>query len=121
MSVLARFKNYFKFVRSMRDLDQNTWRAQLASDRDAVVLDVRTPSECAQGIIPGAEMLDIMSGPVFMSRLASFDKSKNYYVYCRSGARSAQACGLMEAEGLTCYNLQGGISQWNGEVVTPQR
>ena len=105
----------------MRDLDQNTWREQLASDSDGVVLDVRTPSECAQGIISGAEMLDIMGGSAFMSRLTSLDKSKNYYVYCRSGARSAQACSLMEAEGLTCFNLQGGISQWSGEVVIPQQ
>jgi rhodanese-related sulfurtransferase len=49
------------------------------------------------------------------------DKSKNYYVYCRSGARSEQACHLMSQMGFeNTFNLLGGIMQWQGEVVSPE-
>ena len=42
----------------------------------------------------------------------------NYFVYCRSGARSAQACQLMSQLGFTStYNLLGGILEWEGEVI----
>jgi rhodanese-related sulfurtransferase len=44
------------------------------------------------------------------------DPSKNYYVYCRSGARSAQACQLMNQMGISsAYNLLGGYMEWEGD------
>ena len=47
------------------------------------------------------------------------DKSKNYYVYCRSGGRSAQACAVMtQMCGFeNAYNLLGGFMNWEGEVA----
>ena len=45
------------------------------------------------------------------------DKAKNFYVYCRSGARSGQACSVMNQMGIqNAYNLLGGIMEWRGEV-----
>ncbi|MEM9649010.1 MAG: rhodanese-like domain-containing protein, partial [Bacteroidota bacterium] len=50
--------------------------------------------------------------------IGKLDKSKNYYVYCRSGNRSAQACALMNSIGIeTTYNLEGGFMNWEGEVT----
>ncbi|HCQ29697.1 MAG TPA: rhodanese-like domain-containing protein, partial [Flavobacteriales bacterium] len=41
----------------------------------------------------------------------------SYYVYCRSGGRSASACGAMASIGFPkLYNLAGGIMSWSGEV-----
>ncbi len=37
----------------MKNLDQETWRNQLAKDENAVLLDVRTPEEYKEGYIPG--------------------------------------------------------------------
>ncbi|MFC2148231.1 rhodanese-like domain-containing protein, partial [Bacteroidota bacterium] len=46
------------------------------------------------------------------------DKSKNYYVYCRSGQRSRQACAIMNSIGIpNAYNLMGGILEWKGDIV----
>jgi len=49
----------------------------------------------------------------FPAKVMDLDKTKSYYVYCRSGGRSASACQFMDKQGLTVYNLLGGIQAWN--------
>ena len=100
------------------NLTQEDWVSQFEADENAVLLDVRTEVECNEGIIPNSINLDIYEGQAFIEKLEALDKSKNYYVYCRSGARSGQACSIMNQLGFeNAYNLLGGIMEWNGEVV----
>ena len=102
------------------NLTQEDWVSQFEADENAVLLDVRTEVECNEGIIPNSINLDIYEGQAFIEKLEALDKSKNYYVYCRSGARSAKACEVMNELGFdNTYNLMGGIMQWNGEIVSP--
>ena len=102
------------------DLTQEEWVSQLEADKNAVILDVRTEDEYNDGIIPNAINVDIHKGQEFIDGLEALDKSKNYYVYCRSGARSAKACEVMENLGFeNAFNLQGGILNWDGEIVSP--
>ncbi|MGF1556742.1 rhodanese-like domain-containing protein [Paucihalobacter sp.] len=101
----------------MADLSQEDWAKQLESNNNAVILDVRTQDEVDQGIIPNAIHMDIHNGQGFIDELETLDKEKTYYVYCRSGARSAQACTIMEQIGFNkAYNLLGGIMNWQGEI-----
>jgi rhodanese-related sulfurtransferase len=91
---------------------------QLEADENSVILDVRTEDECNQGVIPNSINIDIYLGQEFMEQLETLDKTKNYYVYCRSGARSANACEAMNSLGFeNAYNLLGGILEWNGDIV----
>jgi len=100
------------------DLSQDEWSKRLSQDKDAVVLDVRTDAEVAEGYIPDSRQMDIQNPPKFMQQLQELDKQKNYYVYCRSGGRSAQACAVLKSQGFAnCYNLLGGFSEWEGETV----
>jgi rhodanese-related sulfurtransferase len=102
----------------MADLNQEEWTSRLAADDNAFILDVRTADEVSEGYIPGATNIDIFMGQGFLDALEELDKSKNYYVYCRSGNRSGQACALMNQAGFeTAYNLMGGFMSWNGEVA----
>ncbi|KQB44570.1 rhodanese [Flavobacterium sp. L1I52] len=102
------------------NLTQEEWVEQLEQDDNAVILDVRTEDECDEGIIPNAINIDIHKGQEFISEIEQLDKSKNYYVYCRSGARSAKACEIMNELGIeNAYNLLGGMLDWDGEVVAP--
>ncbi|MEL0652543.1 MULTISPECIES: rhodanese-like domain-containing protein [unclassified Algibacter] len=102
----------------MEDLTQEEWTEQLAKDENAVILDVRTDAEVADGIIAGAKHIDIYKGQEFISEIEALDKSKNYYVYCRSGNRSGQACAIMDQLGFAnAYNLEGGMLDWTGDVV----
>ncbi len=97
------------------DLSQEEWNNQFEADENAFLLDVRTLEEFEEGHIPNATLLDIRQAAAFMEGIQSLDPSKNYYVYCRSGARSAQACQLMNQLGIdTNYNLLGGFMEWEG-------
>ena len=103
------------------DLSQQDWTAKLSETQNAIVLDVRTEDECVEGIIPNAIIIDIYKGQGFIDEVAILDKTKNYYVYCKSGGRSAQACAVMNQLGFeTTYNLIGGFTNWDGEVVFPE-
>ncbi|RIV36472.1 rhodanese-like domain-containing protein [Flagellimonas lutimaris] len=100
----------------MADLSQEEWEEQMKNDDNALMLDVRTPQEFEEGYIPGAVNIDIYLGQGFLEELGKLDKSKNYYVYCRSGARSGQACAIMNSIGIeNAYNLEGGFMNWEGE------
>lgn len=102
----------------MADLSQEEWAEQLQNDENAYVLDVRTEDEVAEGQIPNANHIDIYLGQGFIDELQKLDQSKNYYVYCRSGNRSGQACAIMNSIGFkNAYNLEGGFMNWEGEVA----
>ncbi len=103
----------------MADLTQDQWKTQLANDNNAYVLDVRTEDEVAEGIIPNAKHINIYKGQGFIYEVEELDKTKNYYVYCRVGGRSAQACAVMNQLGFeNTFNLVGGFSEWRGEVAS---
>lgn len=100
------------------NLIQEEWWTKLQEDDNAVILDVRTEDECLDGIIPGAINIDIYKGQGFIYQVDELDKSKNYYVYCKAGGRSAQACSIMNQMGFEkTYNLMGGFSEWDGPVA----
>lgn len=101
----------------MADLTQSQWKEQLTADTNAVILDVRTQEEVNEGIIPNAIHIDIYKGQEFINDIEALDKTKNYYVYCKAGGRSGQACAIMNQLGFdNAYNLMGGFSKWQGET-----
>ncbi len=86
------------------------------NNNEYVLLDVRTPKEYDSGHIPGAILLDIYD-PEFKSKVDQLDKDKTYYVICRSGQRSGNACGIMHDLGFKeLNNLQGGMLGWAGDI-----
>nr|WP_290665566.1 rhodanese-like domain-containing protein [Ardenticatena sp.] len=81
-------------------------------DPNFVILDVRTPEEFTAGHIEGAQNIDFYA-PDFEQQLAKLDKTKTYFVYCRSGNRSGQTIPIMKKLGFQhVYELRGGIAQW---------
>ncbi|MDO6519302.1 rhodanese-like domain-containing protein [Zobellia uliginosa] len=101
----------------MMNLSQEDWEEQLEKDDNALILDVRTPEEVEEGYIPNSINIDFYLGQDFLNEIEKLDKSKNYYVYCRSGNRSGQACAIMNSVGIeNTYNLEGGFMNWNGAV-----
>jgi rhodanese-related sulfurtransferase len=79
--------------------------------RSPILIDVRTAGEYASGTITGSKNIDIMS-PLFKETISKLEKDKQYFLFCRSGSRSAQACAIMAKEGFQVANLKGGIGEW---------
>jgi rhodanese-related sulfurtransferase len=95
----------------MINLDASTF-AQKITEKDVVLLDVRTPDEFSQSHIPDALNFDVQSD-YFTADMSALDKSKSYAVYCRSGKRSVLASEVLDQIGVTnVYNLTGGIIEW---------
>jgi rhodanese-related sulfurtransferase len=53
-----------------------------------------------------------------MSKIQSYNKESSFYIYCKSGARSSQACQIMSQLGFAnVFNLIGGITNWKGQIL----
>jgi len=99
------------------DLSQEMWIKKQAQKEDSIIVDVRTLNEYRLGHIENSKLLDIQEPQNFMDELTGFDKSKSYFLYCRSGSRSAQACQIFKHQGISnCFNLLGGVLDWQGEL-----
>jgi phage shock protein E len=72
----------------------------LTDNPDAILIDVRTPAEVADGYLAGAVLLDALD-PSFTERAATLDPNATYVVYCRSGNRSAAAINVLTELGFT--------------------
>ena len=85
------------------------------TEKDYIILDVRTQEEYDQGHIPGAilipdtEIEDRAEGELT-------DKDQLILVYCRSGRRSKLAAQSLVGLGYTNIREFGGIIDWPYEV-----
>lgn len=92
--------------------EADTLKATRLYNDDALILDVREDKEFAAGHIPKARHIPLGQ---LDKRLKELDKLKSrpVLVNCRSGQRSARACGILKKSGFeTVYNLAGGITAW---------
>jgi len=95
-----------------KNLSAQDFYNKICEDKNAVIIDVRTPAEFNDGHIPNSVLYDIYN-PAFQSKILELDKSKNYYIYCRSGNRSYHAGVFMLSEGFnSVHHLAEGINSW---------
>ncbi|MDD5190604.1 MAG: rhodanese-like domain-containing protein [Dehalococcoidales bacterium] len=77
-----------------------------------VILDVRTPTEFAEGHMANAINVD-QEAADFTDKIQALDKTRTYLVYCRSGRRSQLATEAMIGKGFTrVYNMLNGMNDW---------
>lgn len=92
--------------------EADTLKATRLYNDDALVLDVREDKEYASGHIPRAKHIPLGQLAGRIKELDKF-KGKPILVTCRSGQRSARACGMLKKAGFeTVYNQAGGIIAW---------
>lgn len=97
--------------KNYQDADVEAFAALIA-DSSVVVLDVRTAEEFGEGHIQRAMNIDVKKDDFLQQAKASLPTDRTIAVYCRSGRRSAKACGMLSKEGYKCVNLEGGITEW---------
>ena len=83
--------------------------AEVMTQKDVRLIDVRTAEEYAEGHLFGAENIDVKD-TLFAERIKGVEGK--VAVYCRSGRRSLKAAEQLAAGGCTVYNLDGGILAW---------
>ncbi len=90
---------------TITDIDWN--KALEMSKAGAVLIDVRTPAEVAEGMAPGAINIPLQE---IEQRLSEFPKDKDLLIYCRSGKRSMAASNFLIENGYDkVFNVVGGF------------
>lgn len=94
----------------IKEIDSQELAQWLQTESPPLLIDVRTPQEMAQASIPNGKPLPLSLLPL---RFNEVPKQEKVVFYCRTGARSAQACLFMAQQGYdNVYNLHGGIVSW---------
>jgi adenylyltransferase/sulfurtransferase len=89
-------------------------KAKLDRGDDFVLIDVREPHEYQICNIPAAKLIPL--GEVG-KRLGELDPEADIVIHCKSGMRSARACGILKAAGFKhVRNMKGGILAWSDQV-----
>ena len=86
---------------------------EMKSIPNALLVDVRNPSEYDGGHIPGS--INFAMSRILQEAEEAFpEKDRPMYVYCQSGARSARAGKLLELMGYENVVDLGGIASYQG-------
>ena len=107
-------------MNSISAISIKKWKEEYLSklDENNILIDVRSKEEYKNGFIEGSINIDIQD-PYFESAIDKLDINKRYFIYCGSGNRSLIACYKMQSLGFKdLYNLEGGISNWDGDIVS---
>lgn len=80
---------------------------------EALLLDVREPSELAIASVEGALHIPMRQVP---ARLAEVPKDRPVLVLCHHGGRSQRVADWLLAQGYRAENVAGGIEAWSDAV-----
>ncbi|MBO9129144.1 rhodanese-like domain-containing protein [Bacillus sp. 165] len=97
----------------MREITATEVEVLLNKGEKLEIIDVREVEEVAAGKIAGA--VNIPLG-LLEFRMNELEKSKEYIMVCRSGARSGRAVQFLESQGFNVVNMTGGMLSWQGNV-----
>ncbi|NLA35226.1 MAG: rhodanese-like domain-containing protein [Actinobacteria bacterium] len=79
------------------------------TEAGTTVIDVREENEYDEGHVPGARFVPLSE---LEARADAVPADEPVMVICRSGARSAKACGILAALGRDVTNVAGGTMAW---------
>lgn len=100
-------------VGAVHNVNVDTLAADLEGGKVAMLVDVRTAQEFAEGHVPGAVNIPLDELPKRVSELEAH-KDAGLYVVCRSGGRSASAASMLAGRGFQANNVEGGTLAWTG-------
>jgi adenylyltransferase/sulfurtransferase len=87
-------------------------------DNDLALIDVRNPSEAEVAVIAGSVLIPLagIESGESMEQIRAIAGSRTIYLHCKLGGRSAKAVALLEADGISAINVEGGIDAWSQEI-----
>ena len=91
--------------------------AEILKHKKVLILDVRKNEDFKTGHIKNAKNYDLESLESKINQLKPYRRYE-VVVYCTSGVKSINASMILCKNGFTkVYNLVGGISKYNGDIV----
>ena len=101
-----------KEIISIDEISQTNLLSQLETKKTPLILDVRTPSEYADGHIPGAINIDFKQLKTRVNEIKQ-DQDLTIVVYCETGIRAKVAEVTLAQAGFTSIlHLEGHMSAW---------
>lgn len=105
----------------IREIVSSELKARIDAGEPIEILDIRSDAELVQGVLPQSQHLPMHLIPL---KMADLPRDRDVILYCRSGARSYQACAYLAQQGVgNVINLRGGIIDWANkgyEIGLPQ-
>ena len=103
------WKNAGETIDMIIDVEADELMMDIPHDKNLVVLDVRRPTEYADGHLKDAVNIPLndMNDPGSMTNL---EEEQNLYVHCAGGYRSVIAASLLKRQGI--HNLRNVLGGW---------
>ncbi|ASS50409.1 MAG: hypothetical protein A3D31_12645 [Candidatus Fluviicola riflensis] len=104
------------------ELEPQEFSEALQSQKNEILIDLRSEKEFSEGHIPGATNFDWKS-PTWKWRIDELDSTCPVFIYCQKGERSARAVAYLSTKGFQSVTLlKDGLVRWSNEKypLTPQ-
>ena len=104
---------------SVEQRDVSALQLGLANLEVGTLIDVRGEGEFESGHVPGARNIPLGGIARYENEL---DRSQPVWLICKSGARSAQAAGVLSGQGFDVIDVKGGTAAWRraGYPIEPE-
>ena len=101
---------------AVKEMSAEQLNEQLQSENNLMLLDVRSPGEFEyDGRLDEASLIPLQ---ILEQRIGELPKDKTIICVCRSGARSYNACQILQSAGFeNVINLSGGMNEWKRQQL----
>ncbi|MEO1514333.1 MAG: rhodanese-like domain-containing protein [Bacteroidota bacterium] len=109
---------WFFLKAQLNNLSPKDFQKAWQESEDAVLIDVRTAEEFDIEHLPNALNISYFDESLW-DQMEQMDRSKSYFIYCRTGRRSIRVCTLMRNGGFDndrLFNLDGGMVAWHEQL-----
>lgn len=110
MKIYETIQSIFNRYRQINNnIDYEEAKMILKNDKDAILLDVRSPQEYRENHLSGSINLPLYNIESNCKEMLP-NKEDTIIIYCQSGNRSKRAMQILQKEGYTnLYNIAGGM------------
>lgn len=90
-----------------KNIDYENAKTILKNDKNAILVDVRSPQEYKEGHLDGSINIPLYD---LETNSEKINKQNTIILYCQSGNRSNKALEILEEQGCTSiYQIEGGL------------
>ena len=111
IKIYETLQNIFKKCRNIneKEIEYENVKTILKNDKNAILLDVRSPQEYKEGHLDKSINLPLYNIERDCKKVLK-DKNNTIIIYCQSGGRSKKALEILEKEGyISLYSILGGL------------